>query len=211
LPHRITLLDGNTGTAKTDVLARLAVRGEQVLDLESLAGHRGSMLGGRGDQPSQRMFEGRLATALARLDPDRPVVIEAESSRIGRRALPPALWGAMCAAPRIDMSAPLAARAEYLVRTYADVIADQDRLRELFAPLRAHRGHAVVDGWLAMLAAGDHAGLARALMDQHYDPAYARSRAMHGADVLGRVEMSGLADADLDRAADRVVALISGR
>ena len=67
----MVVLDGNTGSAKTDVLKLLPDRGVQVLDLEGLANHRGSLFGGMGDQPSQKAFEGRLAMAIARLDPTR--------------------------------------------------------------------------------------------------------------------------------------------
>ncbi|MFN5828613.1 MAG: tRNA 2-selenouridine(34) synthase MnmH, partial [Rhodobacterales bacterium] len=84
VPSRVIVLDGNTGTAKTELLALMAERGVQVIDLEGLANHRGSLFGGRaGGQPSQKGFESRLAMALAALDPTRPLVVEAESSKIG--------------------------------------------------------------------------------------------------------------------------------
>ncbi|MDT8329115.1 MAG: tRNA 2-selenouridine(34) synthase MnmH, partial [Roseovarius sp.] len=77
-------LGGYTGTAKTEILARLGGLGVQVLDLEALARHRGSLLGGLDvPQPSQKGFETALAAALDTLDPTRPVVVEAESSKIG--------------------------------------------------------------------------------------------------------------------------------
>ena len=99
LAHRLVLLDGPTGAGKTEVLARLAARGVQTLDLEGLANHRGSLFGALpGGQPSQKLFESRLFDALEHLDPARPVVVEAESSRIGARVIPPALWTAMTAA-----------------------------------------------------------------------------------------------------------------
>src|SRR4051812_21437901 len=90
----VVLLDGSTGTGKTEVLARLAGEGVQALDLEDLAQHRGSLFGalpGR-PQPSQKLFESRLLAALEALDPTRPVVVEAESSKIGELIVPPALW-----------------------------------------------------------------------------------------------------------------------
>ena len=90
LDRRVVLLDGYTGTAKTDLLRLLAARGEQVIDLEGLANHRGSVLGLRpGGQPAQKGFETRIAAALVALDPARPVIIEAESTKIGELSLPP--------------------------------------------------------------------------------------------------------------------------
>jgi hypothetical protein len=77
-----------------------------------------------GGQPSQKAFESALALALSRLDPARPVVIEAESSKIGRLMVPPQLWSAICAAPRLRIEAPLPARAAYLTRAYADLLDD---------------------------------------------------------------------------------------
>lgn len=212
LPHRIILLDGNTGTAKTQILARLAARGVQVIDLEALAGHRGSLLGAvPGGQPSQRAFESRLAVALAGLDPARPVVIEAESSKVGTRVIPPALWTAMCAAPRINLSAPVAARADYLVQAYADVIADPARLAALLEPLRHFRGHKVVDRWLALLSQGAHHELASALMVDHYDPAYATSRKAHHPIVLADLTSDRLDAAGQEDLAARIEALVSER
>ena len=209
-PAPVVLIDGNTGTAKTAVLARLAARGQQVLDLEAMAGHRGSLLGATaGGQPSQRAFETRIALAIERLDPARPVLVEAESSKIGRLIVPPALWAAMCAAPRIDLVAPVEARADYLVAAYADVIADPARLSDLLQPLRHHRGHGVVDGWLALLAQGAHRALAAALISDHYDPAYARSRAAHRPVVLGQAGAGRLDAAGIDALAAQAEALIS--
>jgi len=113
LPHgKLILLDGNTGTGKTALLAKLRDRGVQTLDLEGMANHRGSLLGAMdAAQPAQKAFESRIAAALTGCSPDKPVVLEAESSKIGRLSLPPSLWTAMCAAPRIMVTASLQTRA----------------------------------------------------------------------------------------------------
>ncbi|MGR3465101.1 tRNA 2-selenouridine(34) synthase MnmH [Limimaricola sp.] len=207
LPHRLVLLDGFTGTAKTALLPLVEARGGQVLDLEGLANHRGSLLGGDPEeQPAQKGFESRLAERLARLDPARPVLVEAESSKIGRITLPPALWAVMTQAPRIEITAPIEARAEFLARQYEDVSADPERLSRLLDQLRAHRGHEVVDGWQQLLAEARLVELSAALMVEHYDPAYARSRAAHDPQFAASVTARTL-DADgLARAADSIAA-----
>jgi len=211
VPHRLVLLDGYTGTAKTALLNILDRRGVQVLDLEGLAAHRGSLLGEMAaPQPSQKAFETALAAALSRLDPARPVLVEAESSKVGERMVPPALWAAMKDAPRIEVSAPLAARTAYLVRAYDDILSDPDRLRARLDALRAHRGHAVVDGWFERIAAGDKPGLTRALMVEHYDPAYAKSRKAIGAEVLARVTAESLEAAGLETVAAEIEAIVAG-
>jgi tRNA 2-selenouridine synthase len=204
------VLDGNTGTAKTEVLGLLSARGVQVIDLEGLARHRGSVFGGRaGGQPSQKAFEGTLARAVARLDPARPVVMEAESSKIGALIVPPTLWKAIIAAPRITLGAPLAARAAYLTRTYADIVADRPALERLLNDLRRLHPADVIDGWLALAAAGEDAALAADLMARHYDPRYARHRERAGAAELAAFDLPDLGAGTLARLADDIVAQLN--
>jgi tRNA 2-selenouridine synthase len=190
---RIVRLDGYTGTAKTALLAEVAALGGQVIDLESLARHRGSILGDvEGEQPSQKGFETVLVQALDGLDPSRPVLIEAESARIGSVRVPPALWTAMKGSPRIVVEAPVEARAVFLAQEYADLAADAPALTERLDGLRAIAGHETVDCWLVMLSQGRLTDLSEALIRQHYDPAYGRLRRGDEGDVIARVELPDL-------------------
>lgn len=205
LPHRFVLLDGYTGTAKTEILPRLAVRNVQVIDLEGLAGHRGSLLGEMpGGQPSQKAFETAFATALSKLDPVRPVVVEAESSKIGRISLPTSVWAAMLTAPRIVIHAPKAARAAYLAKAYGDLNEDPDVVASKLAPLRRLRGHATVDRWVSLSKEGALVDLSMALMVDHYDPAYSKSRRIDEREVLADITADALDDAGQERAADGI-------
>lgn len=209
IPHRIILLDGNTGTAKTALLAKLAERGVQTIDLEGLAGHRGSLLGRTaGGQPDQKGFESALAVAFANLDPHRPVIIEAESSKIGKINLPKQLWSAMITAPKIMISVPISARAAFLETAYADVIANPADLEKRLAPLRNIRGHAVVDGWIKLMHAGEFRALAAALMEQHYDAAYAKSRAVDEHEILAELASETLDEAGQNSLADAIVKVL---
>lgn len=210
LPHRLIALDGLTGTAKTELLGLCAKRDVQVIDLEGAAGHRGSLLGAMpGGQPSQKAFESRLAQALLTLDPARPVLVEAESSKIGERIIPPSIWEAMKTAPRIEVHAALDARTAYLTRAYDDILSDTETLVERLSYLRTVRGHEIVDGWEALIRAGDKPGVTRALMAQHYDPAYEKSRRAVGAPVEARFELPSLGPDALARAADRLAAQVA--
>ncbi|MBW7921158.1 MAG: tRNA 2-selenouridine(34) synthase MnmH [Rubellimicrobium sp.] len=173
----VVLLDGNTGSAKTDLLAQLRGLGLQVIDLEGLARHRGSVFGHMGAQPAQAGFDTGLALELAALDPARPVVIEAESARIGGINLPARLWAAMKTAPRVAIRAPLPARAAYLARAYADVAADPARLAGAIDRLRPLQPATRIDAWHGLAQAGAFEALASGLMEHHYDPRYARQRA----------------------------------
>ena len=205
LPCRVILLDGNTGTAKTDLLARLSRRGVQTIDLEGLANHRGSILGALpGGQPSQKGFESRIAIALSRLDPARPLLVEAESNKVGQRVIPPTLWHPMRTAPRITITAPLDARATYLGHAYADMIEDPEELSARIAPLSRLRGHDAVAHWDRLLKNRDFIGLARSLMARHYDPAYAKSRRDDDHRDLATFQSDSLDEPARDRLADRI-------
>jgi tRNA 2-selenouridine synthase len=209
LAYDLVALSGYTGTAKTDLLHLLDARGVQVLDLEGLAEHRGSLLGERDvPQPGQKAFETRLAAALCRLDPGRPVLVEAESSKIGARIIPPSLWAAMKRAPRIEVTADLPARAAYLVQAYDDILSDGDGLRRKLEPLRAYRGNAVVDGWSDLIGAGNKLGLTAALMQQHYDPAYDRSRKAHDFQTLAQIKAGSLDAEGLALVSDQIKAVM---
>jgi tRNA 2-selenouridine synthase len=200
----VVVLDGNTGSAKTDVLLRLGAMGVQVIDLEGLARHRGSLFGHMpGGQPSQKAFEVALALQLARLDPLRPVVVEAESSKVGNLRVPPQLWKAMLAAPRVAIAAPRAARAQYLTRAYADMVADADKLAGVIELLRLSHAHEQVDAWRAMAGAGQFAGLASSLMEAHYDPRYDKHRERMAVPLV-EIAVDRLDDGDLDGLAQRV-------
>ncbi len=204
----VVLLGGPTGVGKTDLLARLAARAIQTLDLEALAAHRGSVFGEMDGQPSQKLFESRLACALNVLDASRPVVVEAESSRIGERFLPPALWGAMQAGRRIELSAPMEARVAALVRAYDPVARNPDQLAELLGRLPGRHGRKRLDAWLAMARAGEIETLVAGLLSEHYDPAYRRS-GREGASPSLALELRDLGPDAQAKAAEAVARFVA--
>jgi tRNA 2-selenouridine synthase len=206
----VMVLDGNTGSAKTELLNLLPGFGVQVIDLEGLARHRGSLFGNVGPQPSQKAFEGALALALAKLDPTRPVVVEAESSKIGECRVPPMLWKAMVAAPRVTVSAPRAARAAYLAQAYADLTADAGRLVATVDLLKPLQPREVIEGWQALAAAGDFVALADSLMERHYDPRYGKHRERMAAPLVD-LAVDRLDGAELPSIAERLAGAIKDR
>jgi tRNA 2-selenouridine synthase len=209
---KVILLDGYTGVAKTEVLGRLAALGVQTVDLEGLAAHRGSLFGAVAGtpQPAQKGFESALLAVLDGLDRDRPVVIEAESSKVGELNLPPMLWKAMLAAPRIDLAAPREARARYLTHAYGDVIADPAALDATLAKLPVHHGRERLAEWRELAGAGAHVALAAGLIEHHYDPAYERSRRRETRPCLETVTLDDLDSASLDRAAAAIAERVAG-
>ncbi|WP_224826172.1 tRNA 2-selenouridine(34) synthase MnmH [Cognatishimia sp. MH4019] len=203
----ITLLDGGTGTAKTALLQELAAQGAQVLDLEGLAEHRGSVLGGfASGQPSQKMFESRLAGFIARLDPERPTYVEAESTKIGNLLIPPSLWAAMIEAPVLRLSAPLRERAAFTMRSYPDLTADPDELRARLQPLRAFHGAARLEAWERLIAEGRFEDLAASLIETHYDPRYTKS-AQRRARSVTQMDVARLDQGSLAETAARIIAM----
>jgi len=207
---KLVLLDGNTGSAKTEILGRLPSRGLQVIDLEGLAGHRGSVFGGLSGrpQPSQKAFESRLMEALAGIDAACPVVVEAESSKIGDRMIPPVLWKAMQTAPRLSLKAQADDRVRYLVRAYSEITADPAALGAALDRLPPLYGRQRLAEWIQMAGSGDFSALAAALIETHYDPAYERSNRRDLRPSLGDVLLSDLSDAGQEAAADQIAELV---
>ncbi len=206
----IVLLDGGTGSGMTALLPRLSERGVQTLDLEGLAGHRGSLFGSTGRaQPSQKLFESRLFEALESLDATRPVVVEAESSRVGARTVPPALWSAMGRASVIELDAPVEARATFSARVYAGIAAEADALEAALGKLPPHHSKATIAEWKAMARDGRTLDLATALITDHYDPAYRRMSAKRARPVLDRISMLEVSNAELEKATEAITASLS--
>lgn len=181
---RFTVVSGATGSAKSRVLEAMAAQGAQVLHLEELAAHKGSVLGNLPDepQPSQKKFESRLHAALAGFDPQRPVFTEAESRRIGMVHLPEAMIAAIRAAPCVRIEAAQATRVAFLLRDYAYFVTDPAWLSDKLEHLRSLQSRETVDHWLALVQSGEFAALVAELLEKHYDPLYQRSQAKNYAD-----------------------------
>ena len=169
---------GPTGSAKTRLLEALTAQGEQVLDLEGLARHRGSVLGAWPNipQPAQTAFETTLAHTLEQFDLARPIYVEAESSRIGRISVPTPLLVQLRSSPCLEVVASTQARLEFLLRDYANLGDDPERLAMQLHSLRELRGSEITTRWQAWARSGDLAALFAELMTLHYDPLYARSQ-----------------------------------
>ncbi len=164
-------LGGMTGTGKTLVLTALAAQGEQVLDLEGLAHHRGSSYGNLclPPQPTNEQFENRVAAAWQGFDPQRPVWIEAESRRIGACRVPDELFAQMMQAPVVQIGRSPAERIALLADEYGDadsseLVAATERIRKRLGGLRTQQAiDAIHEGDLQQ---------AIALVLSYYDKTY---------------------------------------
>jgi len=194
---RFRVVTGRTGSGKSLVLERLAALGAQVLDLEQLASHRGSVLGHLPDraQPSQKRFETLVWDRLRTLDPARPVFVESESRKVGQCQLPASLIVSMRAAECVRIEATDAVRAGLLVAEYRHFVEDPQRLEARLQALVPLHGRERIDAWMALARAGRWEDFVTAMLHQHYDPSYDRSMqrnfarleaapcvALHGAD-----------------------------
>ncbi len=211
LPRRFSfrVVTGATGSGKSRLLEALAAQGAQVLDLEALAAHKGSVLGGLPDeaQPSQKMFETRLFAVLQGLTLSLPVFVEAESRKIGRLQVPDALLETMRASPCLRMEATDAARIGFLIGDYDYFLADPASLKEKLDCLRELQSGETLARWNALVDARAWPALVGELLEKHYDPLYRRSQGrnyIHFADA-SRFATDDLSPAGLERLAREIL------
>ena len=171
------VVHGPTGSGKSRFLGALAKAGAQVLDLEALAAHRGSVLGGRPNepQPSQKWFESQVLAELEKFDRAKPVFVEAESKKIGQIQVPEALMERMRASRCITLDTDTATRVTLLLEEYRHFLEDRDALNAQLDCLVALHGRERISEWKALAAAGKWREFVERLLVQHYDPAYKRS------------------------------------
>lgn len=169
--RRYILLGGFTGCGKTSILHALKKKGEQVLDLENLAQHRGSVFGsiGSSPQPSTEQFHNEIAHKLATFDVDRHIWVEDESQLIGTCHIPEALFVQMRRAPLFVIERPLSERLEKLRKDYSNT----DPMEFIHATQRIRKklGGARTKEVISFLQDGKLQQAAELVL-QYYDSAY---------------------------------------
>ena len=172
-PWRLIEVGGFTGCGKSDILRAMARRGEQVLDLEALACHKGSVFGalGEGEQPTTEEFINRIHHAMRGMDPARPVWVEGESQAIGHVSVPPELFRMMQAAPLVLFSLPTEPRLRRLVAEYGRFSTEE--LAAAFGKIAKRLG----DGYPRALRALEEGRIDEAaeIAMRYYDKCYTRS------------------------------------
>jgi tRNA 2-selenouridine synthase len=204
-PVRFKVICGTTGSGKSRLLEVLDSIGAQVLDLEQLAAHRGSVLGGlpTQDQPSQKMFETRIWEKLRRFDPSLPVFVESESKKVGQLRVPDAVMERMRASQCVSLTLSRPGRVRLLMEDYQHFTDSPATLNKQLDCLVQLHGHDKIRQWHEMANAGMMPDLVDQLLVDHYDPAYLRSIGRNfshfgQAEVL---ELEDIAEADFMRAA----------
>lgn len=205
---RFKVIAGATGSAKTRVLQAIAGLGEQVLDLELLASHKGSVLGVLPDepQPSQKAFETALLLALQDLDPERPIYVEAESRKIGNLHVPEALIERIRSGECISIEAGIAARVDFLLRDYDYFLSLPEFLSRRLEALHSLQSRETIGRWQQYIASGQWASLVGELLELHYDPLYHRSQSHNfGTERLLSFRTDDLSPAGISRLASAIV------
>jgi tRNA 2-selenouridine synthase len=151
--------------------------GAQILDLEALAIHRGSVLGNEPniEQPSQKGFETQLWNALRSLDPSKPVLVESESKKVGGVHIPDALMEKIRNGACIELRSSAQTRVSWLIREYHHFLSDTDNFKSKLALLTAHYGKVQIAKWNEAIDAGQFPELVEELLVKHYDPSYQSS------------------------------------
>ena len=197
LPERIAQFDyrvisGPTGSGKTHVLNALDQQGEQVLDLESLCGHKGSLLGllPNEQQPSQPALESRLYHALSQFDATQPVWVEDESPKLGRLTLPQALMAKINESAHIHLDDTLERRQQRVLDDYKAWFDFPEQLTERLQRLKARHSNAVIDDWVGQIDAAQWPNLVGSLLQHHYDPTYQHRGQRHASGPAYRLDIS---------------------
>lgn len=189
-PQNIVIVGGHTGSGKTDILKELATLGEQVIDLEAIAHHKGSSYGaiGQAPQPSSEHFENLLYHPWSQLDPTRRLWLEDESRHIGTCFIPLGIWQQMREASEIIfVDVPKDIRIQRLVREYAGF--GQEVLQQATERIKKRLGGQHYKAAIEALGLGDYAAVADISLN-YYDKAYLYGIAQRDASKVVRLKVS---------------------
>jgi tRNA 2-selenouridine synthase len=170
-PYKLVMLGGPTGSKKTEILHCLKQKGEQLIDLEALAYHKGSAFGNLegAEQPDTETFENNLAACLRQLNIEKRIWVEDESKTIGTAHIPTVFWEKMKQAPLIYLELPLQKRVDYLVEVYGKY--PKEALQQAIDKIKKRLGGLAYKEASEALLNNDLKKTA-AIMLQYYDAAY---------------------------------------
>lgn len=173
-PLRLILIGGCTGSGKSEVLRALAAKGEQILDLETMANHKGSAFGAllMPPQPTSEQFHNDLFEALYKLDLTKPIWVEDESITIGKVFLPQEIWQQMGNSPLVQMMVPKEVRIQRLVNEYGP--ANREEFLEAMGRIVKKLGGQHYNAAKEKLLQNDMASVIDILLT-YYDKTYSES------------------------------------
>ena len=178
---KIILVSGSTGSGKSLLLETLEKRGEQILHLEDLAKHKGSVLGNYPNeaQPSQKLFETKIYQKIEfDFDPRKVIWVENESTKVGQCNVPMRVWKKMLQSPRIHINVSLKDRVQFLLKDYEYMCTEESKagLIEILTKLEKHAGKKKPAEWCEMVRSSQYEELIEDLMVEYYDKNYKKPR-----------------------------------
>ena len=209
IDFKILLISGHTGTGKTELLNILKQQENQILDLELIANHKGSLLGAEKTvQPTQKLFESAIFRNISKFDKDKPLIIEAESNKIGNLIIPPSLWKKMKSSLRIEIKSNVEDRVQYLEKKYLDLTEDINVLVEKLSSFSTLQGKRRVSEWIRMAKEKKFKDLAKDLIINHYDPRYQNSLDKNSSLFINRFEVNPLKKKNLEKVSKEISSII---
>lgn len=201
------ILAGFTGTAKTKLLTLLKAKDEQVIDLENLARHKGSILGQLPGiaQPTQKYFESSMAAVIQNFSTKKTTWIESESSKIGNIHIPQSLWKNMKNTQAFIITASLDARVEYIIQDYPWFTQNQKLIRRKVSLLKNAHGSRQVKEWVSFIENNQWEELVKSLLSIHYDPSYSRSLGNNQRSVAGNINLPTMENSMLNNAIETLL------
>jgi len=190
-PFQFMIVGGCTGSGKSEILRALAQMGEQVIDLEMLANHKGSAFGGlmQPAQPTTEQFQNELFEELSKLDMTRRIWIEDESIGIGKIFLPNDLWQSMCKSPVVEIEMEKQTRIKRLVNEYGN--ADRQEFLQAMERITKKLGGQHFKAAKEKLLEGDMASTIEILLTHYYDKAYLNGLDRKKARIAERIKWDG--------------------
>ena len=204
---KITLISGKTGSAKTKILKSIENEGGQILDLEGLANHKGSLLGKIPDliQPSQKFFESLIFNKIQNLNLKDKIYIEAESSKIGNIHIPKSIWKKMIKSPRIEISANVELRAKFLVSDYDYMCNNPTLINPIIKGLKNRLSKELFDEWTNLIDRKKWFDLTKSFLENHYDPSYSSNTIKNDRKVIKKITATSLNNSDIKDIAKKIL------
>ena len=207
---KLVRLAGYTGAGKTKVLNVLRQKGEQVIDLEQLAGHRGSLLGKikNKKQPSQKQFESDILSIIHKMSNSKHIYVESESSTIGNLVLPGPFWQKLKHAPFIWLEVPLESRSEFLLEEYSCLTEHSETLIQLLDLIK-RKGDCELAALIAEnISRCEWKVVAENLLSGYYDPSYRKSFKRSPALKIAELTQDNCSDFSVNATADMIISIL---
>ena len=206
---KIVLISGKTGTGKTKLLNEIKTNNGQILDLEGIACHKGSLLGKdlKNNQPSQKFFESLLYDALKNINLKKNIYLEAESSKIGNLHIPQPLWKKMLISKKINIETTLESRIKFLLNDYKYAQLDEKFFKPLIDGLKRRISKKTIDEWKFFIKNKDWKLLTESLLINHYDPAYISNYNKKNHKIIKNFTIKNVTKSELKSLANKILNL----